>query len=227
MYYFDQKKLDIRSIDYIKLLNSDKKLLAQFDSSKGEYVDITRVCTKSNHQKAIYKKKEVEVIDSFINLLAKENLYLLLLNSNGKLNTTLVPDDCIALLALYNKVISTDEQFSKQIDEMSTLVTDICVKLLHINTKRSEFEYLLKNFITIDSIKRGAKFCRVAITKEGNCLDYKVSRILKFLGIELDLNLIKDFKVDYNQDTICVYNGNRKEVKSINTNDKGKQKTIN
>ena len=59
----------------------------------------------------------------------------------------------------------------------------------------------------MELIRFGTDNKRLCIRKEGKMLDYKLNRIAKYLGIDVDLNNIRDFAVDYTRTSVSL-NGN-------------------
>lgn len=179
------------------------------------------------------------MIGSLDQVLSYYDMWVLLIDSNGKKNTKINAEIINDLVALFEKISSLNNLLIREIDYISNLVTDICISnlILSKNKKKKNNDFnlvidgvkswfseeeetklrrLLLNYIFIDTAINGISDRKLIIRKEKGLIDYKILRILKYLGININIEDIPDFTIKYNLEGIdyCDSKGN----KTINEN---------
>lgn len=209
----------IDKIKYINILSEDKKTVAYEDN--GLYVDIDINAPEGFHKRKIYEKKNVKIVNNFADMLKFNNLWILLIDSTGKPKTKITKQLVYNLLNVYFKMQYLDDLVVREIDYISSLVSERCVDNIMsvmknkniIITVEQEIALgrLLRDYIYIDFVTNGLNGNKMIIRKENKLIDYKISRILKYLDINFNHEEIPNFSVEYNLEEInyCDSNGNK------------------
>lgn len=247
MYY----KYNIDDLKYIESLKHNRKAVVYYDQERKKYVDVNSNTVASNHNQRLYDEKNIRLIGSLDEVLSYYDMWVLLIDSNGKKNTKINTEIINGLVAVFEKISSLDDIFIMEIDYISNLVTDICVSNLILSknkkSKNNDFNLvmdevkswipeeketnlrrLLLNYIFIDTAINGITERKLIIRKEKGLIDYKVLRILKYLGININVEDIPNFTIKYNLEGInyCDSNGNETEEQNLSKKEVEKVKKL-
>lgn len=174
----------------------------------------------------IISDKDVVVIRSFIQFLKENNLETLLLT---ECNNVISVQTFIKILNIYEQKRLLTEEENYELDAMAELITKMCFTKLNegnleiVNSDR--FNNLLKQSIKLELLKNRNNVIKSSISKGGLYLDYKISSIFRFLNIKYDIAQIKDFKIDFDENSITQYDENNECCLSLSFN-KNKIKTL-
>lgn len=174
----------------------------------------------------IISDKDVVVIRSFIQFLKENNLETLLLT---ECNNAISVQTFIKILNIYEQKKLLTEEENYELDAMAELITKMCFAKLSegnleiVNSDR--FNNLLKQSIKLELLKNRNNVIKSSISKGGLYLDYKISSIFRFLNIKYDIAQIKDFKIDFDENSITQYDENNECCLSLSFN-KNKIKTL-
>lgn len=135
-------------------------------------------------------------------------LGVLTIGSNGQMKTDIDIETASEMVRVARSISELSEKEAVEFDAVSSEVATICATALKVSKKNhEEFTALLKKYVVVELIRFGSDNKTLCIRKEGKMLDYKLNRIAKYLGIEIDLNKIVDFAVDYTRTSVTL-NGN-------------------
>lgn len=227
------KNYNIHDIQYIELINNRNTHLALLSDDKKNYIDITSNTAANSYHVKSYKVNNTRVICSLKKILFDNKLDILLIDGYGKKREEINGNYALDILSIYKKMLLLDEETKRQLMMISTLVSDICVRNIIKNTNYLNCSLLyekiyeqLNNYVYIDLIKNGLGSHTLFLTKQDNMVDYKISRILKHLEIDIDIKEIPDFKIEYDLNNINYIdsNGLSKQVYCSNINENQKVK---
>lgn len=227
---FIDTKYKIDSLNYVILSRSNKNEVVYWDENQKYYININTNTTENFYKRRIYSKDRVKVLCNFSEIIKYENIWLLLIDSEGKIKQEITNKDGIEILNVYRKIGSLTGMVSKEIDYIAGLVTYKCLEnilpLINKNNfnKIGQLYKLLKSYIYIDLGINGLTECKLIINKEGKFVDYKILRVLKYLGISINVHDIPDFKIEYNLEGLNYYDFNGNKIEQFNSNIKGVEK---
>lgn len=205
---------NIDKIKYINIVSEDKKTVAYAEN--GGYVDIDINAPEGFHKRKMYRGKSVKIINSFDDMLKFNNLWIMLIDSTGKIKTKVTKQAVYNLLNVYFKMHYLDELVVREIDYISSLVSEKCVnnimsviKNKNINItieQETALNKMLRDYIYMDFVANGLNGNKMIIRKEDKLIDYRILRLLKYLGINFNYEEIPNFRVEYNLEEINYYN---------------------
>lgn len=132
-------------------------------------------------------------------------LGVLLLGSDGQIKEVIDRDRALELIGTAKNISKLTEKEAQDLDDISSEVSNVCATALKISKDQKEmFNTLLQRYIVAELLRFGAENKRIFIRKSGKMLDYKLSRIMKYLGINVNLEKISDFAIEYNRQSVFV-----------------------
>lgn len=232
-------KYNISDLKYIESLKHKRKAVVYYNEKKEKYVDVNSNSIISYNNERLYNQKDIKLIENLDKILSYYDLWLLLIDSSGKKHTEVPASVINELISIFEKINSYNDILKREIDYISHLVTEICISnlILSQNKKNQDNNFdlvingidscfseeeeiklrkLILNYIFIDTAINGLTERNLIIRKENNTIDYKILRILKYLGMDVKIEEIPDFKIEYNLEGIKYYDS--KGNKTIDSN---------
>lgn len=221
------KKYNVDELKYIESLKFNKKAVVYYDNESGKYIDINSNTDIYYNNIRAYKKNEVNIICDFNKVLFYNSLWVLLLDSYGQKRNQITAELINDIIRIFEKINGFCEPLEREVYYIANLVAEICISNLSLSyTKETDndFDYvvngleinipdeqelqlrsILFNYMYIDIAINGLTERKLVITKENNLIDYKILRILKHLGININIEDIPNFKIEYNLEGITYY----------------------
>ena len=168
----------------------------------------------------IHRAEKVQKVESFTKTAANNNLFVKLLDGKGRFTIDLKSEKVFELFLLAQKIEGLSETDTERLNIIAKTVAQISSQKLEIpHDKKEEFEDLLKNFIVIELLSGNSDVPLYAGKTEGY-LDYKTNRIVNYLNINLDLDGLEDFYLEYTNNGVVL---DKNEV--LNLEDKKPEET--
>ncbi|MBE6152526.1 MAG: hypothetical protein E7165_04370 [Firmicutes bacterium] len=208
------RKYNIDDLDYLELLSDKSRTIGYLSEDGDEYIDIKNCCNFHIGNIKKHKIENVKVLGNLSKMIAQSRIIVLLLNSNGKINKTVNKDKVFYLLEFLDKISELDNLDDKVV--IAKRVADLCVGKMKLDTrKKTLFRDLLQTYVLVEIIQQGAFDKKSSIVKNGQFIDYKVNRIIKYLNINVNLNEISDFSIEYNDKSIYIDGVEKFRIKHV------------
>ena len=221
-------KYNVDDLKYIYSLKHKRKAVVYYDDKKGKYIDVNSNTVMSNYNERVYNEKDTKVICDFNKIVSYNYLFVLLIDAYGQKRTKLTAEVINEIMSIFDKVFSFTEPVVREIDYISNLVAEICVSNLALSynkdNKNNEYDLvvnglemniseeeqlnlkrLLSGYVFIDTAVNLVTERKTIVRKEKKLIDYKILRSLKYLGININIEDIPNFKIEYNLEGINYY----------------------
>lgn len=141
--------------------------------------------------------------ESFEKMLIRTGLFVNLLTSSGEMKESLTTPEIWSLIVKANSFDKLPEEEYEKLSLVSNAVAMLCVEQLKIYGDIAEdFNYLLKQFVFAEM--QDNYMGKSIIAKDGKSIDYKVNRIIKYLGIEVNLEKLPNFSIEYDRNNVSI-----------------------
>lgn len=221
-------KYNIDDLKYIYSLKYERNAIVYYDKNKHKYVDINSNTAAYNNNIRLYDKRQIKLICDLNQMFLNHGIWVTLIDSHGKMCTELTTKVINNLMLGLKKILSLNSLLVREIDYICNLVTEICISNLVLSQskkeKNNDFDLvingiescfskekeialrdMISKYIFIDIAMNGIDGRRLIINKENNLIDYKILRILKYLGLNINVEDIPNFKIEYNLEGINYY----------------------
>lgn len=149
-----------------------------------------------------YRNKIVSQ-ESFAQMLMKTGVFVNLLTSSGEMRESVTTSEIWSLMSKMNNFEKLPEEEHEKLYLISNAVAMLCVDKLRIYGDIAEdFNYLLKQFVFTEM--QDNYMGKSTVVKDGKSIDYKVNRIIKYLGIDIDLEKLPNFYIEYDRDSVSI-----------------------
>lgn len=221
------KKYNIDGLKYIESLKFNQKAVVYYDEQKEKYVDVNSNTDIYYNNVRVYNKEEVKIICDFNKILFFNSIWILLVDQYGKMHNEITAEVINNIVTIYEKINNFNEPFEREIYYIANLVSEICVSNLALSydkecdndfdcvvngldidileEKELQLRELLLNYIYVDSAINGLTERKLIINKENNLIDYKILRVLRYLELDMNIEDIPNFKIEYNLEGINYY----------------------
>lgn len=201
------RKYHINTLKRIRINNNNTQTIGYMSDSGKTFIEVKNVTHYTEVLAKRYAPNEITIIETLDNMICRNGLDVLLLDSNGNVNFELDREKLFILLGIVKDIESIDDKQRERFDTISSEAARICGEKLNISkSNKFDFESLLRNFIFIELMQSRIMNNKITTSKFDNYVDYKINRIVKFLKIKLDLSKIEDFKLEYNGEGLSVDN---------------------
>lgn len=238
------KEYNVDELKYIDSLKFQKKAIVYYDNQKEKYIDI------NSNNEVCYNNGEIKIICDFNKILFYNSIWLLLLNKNGERRNNITAEIINNIVKIFEKIKNLSELAEREIHYITSLVTEICISNLALSYYKepdNDFDYMVNgleidipeekelqlralifNYIFIDIVINGLTENKLIITKNNNVIDYKIARILKYLGLNINIEDIPNFKMEYNLEGINYYDckGNKTTEENLSREEAEKIKKL-
>lgn len=196
------RRYNLDILERVIVLPSNKETIAFLKEENDCYVDLQNTANFGESNIRLHHKNKVCVVEKFKQTIYKHGLEVMLLDADGILNETINSKKIFSILDMVNEIENASVENIEKFDKISKEVARGCANELGIyGEKRDTFEYLLSRYVYTDLLTtRNA----IWISKIDHSIDYKVSRVLKLLKMELNLSNIKNFQIQYNRNKVLI-----------------------
>ena len=216
------RKYNINTLRRVRINNNNTETIGYHSDSGKTFIEVKNTAHYTEFLAKRYNPTEITMIETLDNMIYRNGLDVLLLDANGNVNLEIDREKIFILFGITKDIESIDEKQRERFDTIASEAARICSEKLNIpESNKFDFELLLKSFIFIELMQSRIMNNKVTITKFDNYVDYKINRIIKFLKINLDLNSIDDFKLEYDCESLSADN-----VEVLDFKEKPKTKTI-
>lgn len=168
-----------------------------------------------NKKRTIHQRRNCSLVHSLSKLLTDYELSIMLLNSKGDLINNLGSAEAYHLIDLAKRLDKLSEEEVKEFNAVAAEVARISSAAMNISDKHSKmFINLLRKYVFVELANHCVCDKKTSIVKTGEFVDYKINRVVKYLGIDVDLKQIPNFIIEYNRNVINV-NGNEYYKKEV------------
>lgn len=208
------KEYSIVNLDRIRVILTGRETIGYL---KGNYY--YELHNGEGNEK-LHRAEKVQKVERFTKTVANNNLFVKLLDGKGAITVYLKSGKVFELFSLAQKTEGLSEEEAERLNIIAKTASKISSQKLQIpQDKKEEFEDLLKNFIVIELLSGNSDVPLYAGKSDGY-LDYKINRIVNYLNIDLDLDELKDFYLEYTNKGIVL---DKEEV--LNLEDKKTEET--
>lgn len=241
------RKYNIDDLKYIYSLKHKRKAVVYLDKNKDKYIDINSNTKLYSNNLIEYNRKNIELIGDLNKIISCYDMWVLLIDQHGKICKEVTIKFINKLMLTLEKKLSLNNLLIREVDYISQLVTEICMSNLvfskNSKTKSNNFDLVISgiescfskeeetrlrklifNYIFIDVVMNGFDGHRLIISKENNLIDYKILRSLKYLGIDINVDDIPNFKIEYNLAGINYYDSEGNKTVECNLDREEKEK---
>lgn len=187
----------------------------------------------------IVNKNNITIIQNFVKFLQEKGLETMLLIDYND-NNLISKKTFLEIIDMYERMKLLSKEEYDRINLISQTVadkccfeiiksySDDCVNLKNHNIKglvdKTNFWKLLQEVIKLELIKNLNSDRKSSICKAGLYLDYKICSILNFLNVKYSASNFRDFRIEYDCNSIyqydkngdCCFNVNFEKSKSKN-----------